>query len=364
VKILHVVDGLGTGGTETMLLNVLPRLSTDNTVVSLTGFNTTGKKLEAAGTRVYYLDLKKSGRNLVSAIVAFQRIVTREKPGIINSYIIQSNLFARLFGRLSGCSRIICSIRNRRIDKPFMARLDRLTSRLVTRYTVNSPVIKDFMLDKGFDEAKITVIPNGIDVEAFRTRQVSEEDEAREMRQAMGLKEKFCFVTVASLTRKKGLGCLLSAIAGFRAEGGEAVFLLAGDGPEKERLLSRARRLGIEHSVRFLGRRDDVPALLSMADAFVLPSVHEGMCNALLEAMAAGTPIVCSDIPENEWVIGNAGLLSKAGNAESLCACLKKAYSSPELRKRLAAAASRRVQEWFPLEKTVRLYENLYREQV
>ena len=338
-----------------MLLNVLPRLDNENAVVSLTDDRDLGRRLEETGIKVFYLGLRRNGLNLPAVVIRFKQIIKRERPDIINSYLIHANLFSRFFGRLYGIKRIICSIRNKHTDKPFLLMCDRMTSRLITRYTMNSPVVRDFMIDKGFDETRMTVIPNGIDFSRFE-----DITGVGILKSSLGLAEKFCFLTVASLRKKKGHAHLFRAAVRFLREIPEAVFLLAGDGPESESLQSLTRRLGIDRNVIFLKNRNDIPQLLAAADAFVLPSEHEGMSNALLEAMASGTPIVCSDIDENRWVVGKTALLAKINDPEMFSGCLARLFESGEIRKKLAEAGLKRVKKWFSLENTIKEYNNLY----
>ena len=383
MKVLHVITGLGVGGAERMLLNILPKLANRNIVVSLTDDNTVGNELEKAGITVHYLGLRRDLLNLVSVLSRFRSIIRREKPDCVNSYLIHANLFARVFARLFGVNKVICSVRNKHIHRPGLVLLDRLTSWLVDRYTPNSPVVSEFMTARGFRESKITVIPNGIDASLYLTtdtrsstdpngidaslylttdtRSSTDPTSGEDLRETLGMKDRFCFLTVATLRKKKGHSCLIKAIARFIRIRHNTVFLFAGDGPERESLTSLATSLGCEDHVRFLGERDDVADLLQLCDAFVLPSRHEGMSNALLEAMASGTPVVCSDIEENRWVTGPAGLLAEAGSIESLCDCLLTIHSTPKLRKELSEAGLQRVRECFRLENTLRLYRELYR---
>jgi glycosyltransferase involved in cell wall biosynthesis len=104
--------------------------------------------------------------------------------------------------------------------------------------------------------------------------------------------------------------------------------------------------LGVHERVRFLGHRDDVPALLAASDAFVLPSLFEGTPLALLEAMATGMPVVSSAIPGTDEVVSNGetGLLVRAGDPDALADALRRIVGEPELRARLGAAARRRAE--------------------
>jgi Glycosyl transferases group 1 len=124
------------------------------------------------------------------------------------------------------------------------------------------------------------------------------------------------------------------------------VFALGGKGPEREELEEMATRLGIADRVRFLGRREDVPELLAACDVFALPSLYEGSSLAVLEAMAAGRPVVSSAIGGTDELIedGRSGLLVAPGDAEALAAALRRLLADSGLRERLAGRARERVE--------------------
>ena len=127
---------------------------------------------------------------------------------------------------------------------------------------------------------------------------------------------------------------------------GGARFLIAGVGREQARLERHAEELGVRERIVFLGHRADVPALLAASDAFVLPSLFEGTPLSLLEAMAAGKPVVASAIPGNDELIVNDenGLLVPARDTDALAQALRRIVADPELRARLGAAARRRAE--------------------
>ncbi len=143
----------------------------------------------------------------------------------------------------------------------------------------------------------------------------------------------------------------------------DAVFVLVGDGPLREELEDRATRLGVEERVLFLGWREDIPEVLACADLFVLPSLYEGLPLALLEAMAAGLPIVATAIGgTSEAVVdGVTGLLVPPGEPRSLAAAIRRALDDEGLARRLGAASRERVRREFSAaamaRRTVSIYE-------
>jgi glycosyltransferase involved in cell wall biosynthesis len=159
-------------------------------------------------------------------------------------------------------------------------------------------------------------------------------------------------LTTARLDPQKGLPVLLEAATKLP----DVSFVVAGDGPERPVLAERARTLGVAGRVHFVGHRTDIAGLLAGCDVFVLPSVNEGLPLALLEAMAAGRPLIASAIPGvSEAVVhGQSGLLVPPGDSTALAAAIRRLLVEPDLRRRLASAARARVEREFSAEDMVR----------
>lgn len=137
--------------------------------------------------------------------------------------------------------------------------------------------------------------------------------------------------------------------------------LLVGEGPERHALEALAADRGIADAVRFTGRRDDVPAMLAGMDAFVCSSDSECMSNAILEAMAAGLPIVATSVGENARVIRNAidGITIQPGSDLEMAKALRTLIGDPDLRRRVAASAAARAYA-FDFRLTVMNYKQFY----
>jgi glycosyltransferase involved in cell wall biosynthesis len=210
--------------------------------------------------------------------------------------------------------------------------LYRLMSRLTARTIAVSEPVKELLCRLGLDRRKVVLVPNGADV----NRHASPGDCARILTE-LGLEGKKVVVCVGRLIPGKGQRFLVEGFATVVRRHPETVLLLAGDGPERRALESQIGSLGLAAHIRLLGARDDVAALLAVADAFVLPSLAEGIPLALLEAMAAGTPVVATAVagnldvvtddrygvlvpPENPSALADAviGLLEDAGRAQAL----------------------------------------------
>lgn len=232
----------------------------------------------------------------------------------------------------------------------------RMLARRVDRYLAVSREIADELVGKlGWPAEKIEVVYNAVDAERAA---VPAPPGLRE--QLGGSETRPLVLTPARLSDQKGHPVLLEAIA----EVPNALFLFAGEGPERGALEARADELGVADRVRFLGRREDIPQLLAACDVFALPSLYEGSSLAVLEAMAAGIPVVSSAIGGTEELIddGRSGLLVPPGDAKALAAALRKVLEGPELRQALAARAHERVDAGLRREQNAERVDAVYRE--
>jgi glycosyltransferase involved in cell wall biosynthesis len=143
-----------------------------------------------------------------------------------------------------------------------------------------------------------------------------------------------------------------------------AIFVLAGDGPERPALEAQARSLGIEGRVRFLGHRTDIPQLLAVSDLFVLPSLYEGLPLSVLEAMAAGKPVIATQIGGTSEVVtdGETGLLVKPRDSNALAAAIQRLLTDQDLANRLARSALDRVRHEFSSDVMVRRVSRIYQD--
>ena len=167
-------------------------------------------------------------------------------------------------------------------------------------------------------------------------------------------------LTVARLDKQKGLPTLLEAAAQVP----EAVFVLVGEGPERAALEAQCRELGLEERVIFAGFRQDIPAWLGHCNLFVLPSLYEGVPLSLLEAMAAGKPVIASAIPGNDEAVTHAetGWLVPPGDATALARAIRLLLADQVLAQRLAFAGQARARREFSSEAMMQQVEQVYTE--
>lgn len=217
---------------------------------------------------------------------------------------------------------------------------------------------------EGIDGGKVRVINNGIDAGRFAPAAPAERER---LRAALGVGEgSFVVSIVAGLRPEKNHEMFLAAAAGVAAVRNDFVFLIVGEGEEAEKLHEKARDLGLEGVVRFLGRRGDVAAILGASDASVLCShpVVETFPIAVLEAMAAGVPVVATDVGavREMLVDGSEGFIVPSGDADSLVRALIGLAGSAETRRAVGERARERVARDFTIERMVQGYADLFGE--
>jgi glycosyltransferase involved in cell wall biosynthesis len=208
---------------------------------------------------------------------------------------------------------------------------------------------------------KARIVPNGVDPEKFKPQ-----ENVKAAKQQLGLGNEPCILFVGGLIPRKGLHFLVEAAEKIVKEHSETNFLIAGEGPLKNRLLTAVRLLNLSSNFRFLGgvKESILPTLYGCADAFVLPSIQEGQGIVLLEAQASAKPVVAFDVGGvNETVRnGETGLLVKKGSTDELVEALLKLLSDKGLREKMGSNGRKFVTENLTWEICAQKMLNVYHE--
>ena len=256
----------------------------------------------------------------------------------------------------------IPAVATRRMDRTVKRNLRTrlLYRRCIQRAVAISPAVARQLLAGGVPESILRVIPSAVDPGALVPQHSREE-----VRESLGATPgRPALFTAATLVKRKGIDVLLRAVGELAERDHAPELWIAGEGPERGRLERLAARLDIQHLVRFLGRRRDVPDLLNACDVFTLPSRHEGLGVAALEAMALARPVVASRVGGLAEAVHHevTGLLVPPDSVSELAAALARLLDDPTLAKGLAAAGPTRIAEEFGLERMVGGYARLYRD--
>ncbi|MFA6184001.1 MAG: glycosyltransferase [Parcubacteria group bacterium] len=358
-RILHLITGLEIGGAEMMLLKTLPKMQDDfdNRVCCIMGHGPMGKKLEEAGIPVYYLNLKNIFE--LGLILRFRKVTKELKPNILVTYLIHADLFGRVFGRLFGIKKIICNQRGSLLQWEFLRVIDRLTKCLVTHYIVQTKVTKRELAQKlHLPLEKFTVIPNSIDVSEYKF-ELDKDAKKKEL----GINPtNQNIVCVSNLRRSKGHEYLLEAFEEIYAKNNNINLLIVGDGEREVELREKTENYSSKNNIYFLGKRSDVKEILRISDVFILPTLAEGMSNAIMEAMATGLAIITTAIEVNKELIQDnySGLLVPTQNSIAISQSIDKITYNLKLKNQLRFNAKEKIINNFSVKACVEKTKNLY----
>jgi glycosyltransferase involved in cell wall biosynthesis len=355
MRLLHVIQDLGIGGTERLLEGLLPRFRQAGHEVRLFCLSDLGPlvpSLREAGIEVEHLGLRSywSPRQ----VFALRRAIDHSGADVVHAH----GSFADIF------TGFACSLPRRR---PFLVhhhtvwverhpRRQFLAERFVAgrarRVVCISEAVAGSVVAAGLaTPGATTVVLNGIDLERFPP---------------IPFRARPRIVSVGSLTPHKGHRHLIEAVGRLTGRWPELELVLVGEGPERAALLELAGRLGLAGRVRLTGAIEDVRSELAAGGVFVLPSVRrEGLGIALMEAMATRLPVVatrCGGI--EEVVTEGTGLLVEPGDTPALAEAVASLLGDPDRAERLAEAGRRRVSEHFSLDRSVQDLLTLYGETV
>lgn len=362
-SIFFYTDSRDLGGAEFALLMLIgnlnpgwqPTLLLDDDPGSLP----LAEHAEALGARVQRVAPMPLGLDGARRGLGLARMLRAERPAIFHAHLswplaAKWALAASVLARLPTVATIQL-IPEFRLERSSRLQL-RVLAAGVDRYIAVSRDVADELAERfGWPAAKIEVGYNAVEIERF-----GGPSPAGLREQIGGDAKRPLVLTPARLDEQKGHPVLLRAAAELPG----VDFVLAGEGPERPALEALATELGIAERVHFLGYRADIPQLLAACDVFALPSLYEGSSLAVLEAMAAGRPVVSSAIGGTDELIddGVDGLLVAPGDADGLAGALGRLLDDTELRKAFAQRARQRVERDFTPTAMTQRVEAIYAE--
>ena len=361
MRIVYVLTSLGMGGAEGQVLALAKRMAERGHTVAVVSLRPRLAEEWPTALDVVPLEMRRTPVSVLAGLVRARRILREFHPDLLHSHSFHANLVARLLKIVVPETAVLSTVHN--VYEGGWQRMlaYRLTDGLSRRTTaVSEAAAARFVRLKAVPQAKCVVMPNGIDLHEFAPnagRRVR-------MREEMGAGEEFIWLAVGRIAPAKDYPNLLRAFAPVRASRPDARLWVAGAaaGGEASSLRGLAAELGLEDSVRWLGLRRDVPALLDAADGFVLASAWEGMPLALGEAMAMEKTVVATDVGGVRELIGEAGAIVPPQAPGALArAMLDQMWNTPEERRALGCAARARIQDNFSMNARADAWEALYR---
>lgn len=360
IHIQHVLLSLQPGGLENGVVNIVNGLDPSRFRSSLCCLQGAGgfvSRVRAPDVSIHEMGLGRGNDYRLPWRLA--RLFRRTRPDIVHTRNPEAFFYGFLGAKLAGVRALIHSEHGRTFpDKRHRLWVQQLFSRYTTAvFAVSEQLKRDLVREVGLSASRIEVLYNGVDFS--RCASIDRESVRRHLNVGAG---DIVIGSVGRLVPVKNYPLLLRAIRGLAANA-VIIVVLVGDGPERTALMTMAQELGLGERVCFLGHRDDVFELLAAMDVFVLPSVSEGMSNTLLEAMAAGVPVIASDVGGNPEIVrdGLDGLLFPTADEAALRERLQRVCTDPSLRACLGKAARERVLEGFSIKAMIDRYEQLYR---
>ena len=369
IKVLYPITDLSVGGTQQQLLELVKGLDKKRfspiVVTLISGGALEREFREIEGCRLICLGRK--GRFDLSCVFKIFFILRKLKVDVVQPFLTPATLFTLLSALVCRTPVKIVTERggpNKKKEKLgyclYLKTEDFLT-KFADSVIPNSVAGRDYLLQRGLDESRIKVIYNGISLR----RLASNETSIRRVKEKIGVTPGGKIVgMLARLFTVKDPATFLRGAALVSQAMPETKFALVGDGPMRGELETLVRQLDLASKVVFCGEQRDVGDYLSAFDISVLTSNTEGCSNAILEAMALGKPVVCTDVGGNRELVnhGETGLLVPPGDAKALAEAIISLLSNQKILENMATNAKRSFDGRFSMEKMVEQYQALYKE--
>jgi glycosyltransferase involved in cell wall biosynthesis len=363
-RVLHLISSSGFLGAENVVLELAKETTKAGFWVTIGIIeNRNNLHMELAerareeGLKVHISPCK--GRFDSKTIASIRDFIFSEQPNILHSHGYKSNFYA--WRALSG-RKIPWVITNhgKRVGMKLSVYnwLNIIVMKKAAKIVAVSQVLADEMIKQGISSTKIVVIDNGVDLQRFTDLQ-----ENNDMRKSFGLNGNNKIIgIVGSMTEEKGHLYLLEAARQVVEKYPECRFLLVGDGVQRRLLEEKTANLGLNGKVLFTGSRKDVPEILSILDAFILPSLKEGLPMALLEAMASKIPVIATSVGAIPKMVEDSinGLLIPPKNSDAISEAINKMLSNGDSTKEMATKGFEKVRDHYSSDIMAKKYLALY----
>ena len=361
IRVMHVVLTMGNGGLENVVLNLCRSIKNpeiEQLVCCLEAEGPLVQFLEELGVPVFFLG-KKPGIDFLLPL-KLARLFRRQKIDVVHSHDTGANVYGGLGGLFARVKSVVKTEHGGiNLVTSSLLKFDTWLSNRLDKVISVSTYLKNQMVQQGVNPKKIIVIPNGIEVEKFQ-----QTIDSVQTRKEFGFEEGDTVIyTVGRFVPLKNTQLLIKVAPKILAEFPQVKFAIIGFGPLEDDLKKMVAEANIQESVKFLGNRTDLPKILPALDIFVLCSRLEGLGLVILEAMAAGKPVIATRVGGIPEIVKDKqnGLLFTTDNEEELIAAIKAYLNQPELRKKLAAAGEITVNSRFTISGMAQAHTKVYR---
>lgn len=366
IRVLHLISSSGFFGAERVVVELATASARAGRVAPVVGSinNRYNPHREIRDMlvpmRIPCVEFPCASRFDARLLFRLRRYINSNEVHIVHAHGYKANFYAYLATRLSPVAAV-ATVHNWILTDDALRRyaaVDKFLLRGFDAVAVVSPALKDEVRAAGIPESRIWYIANGIGGTGAVT-----DAQAAAARRALGLPSSAKVVgTVGRLSDEKGHRYFIEAALGVARRDPAVRFLIVGDGPARNALTGRVSAEGYSDRFLFTGVRQDVPLCLAAMDIFVLPSLMEGMPMALLEAMAAGVPVIATAVGAVPAIINDTvnGRLVPPGHTAALEACLTSVLADPAGARRMAENAAATVREHYSSDAMALAYDSLY----
>lgn len=363
LHVAHVVLSLDTGGLERIVVD-LARASREQgqrvSVICLERPGVLAEQAKASGASVYCAEKRPGLRP--SAFVKLYRLLRSLRPDVVHTHQITALFYAGPAARLAGAPLVVHTEHGKHYSASRRTRtLGRWSARFAAAYCcVSRDIANEVGALRIVPDEKVRVIANGIDTAAF-----AEPGDVAKLRSELGLPHDAPIIgTIGRLAEIKRQDVLIEAFAEVKKQVPKAHLLLVGGGPRLDELRQLSERLGLASSVHLVGHQERPQRFLQLMDIFALTSRSEGMPLSVLEAWAAGVPVLASRVGGVPELVehGRTGLLFESGDVPALAGLLQQLLGDRALAQRLSQAGLEHVHARHTLDHMARQYEQCYRE--
>jgi glycosyltransferase involved in cell wall biosynthesis len=363
IRLMIITHDLALGGLQQVIVNICKTINRELFEPQVLCLRATGDytpEIENLGIKVTLVPQKKKGADYF-AFLKVAKILREERINVIHTHNTQPFIDGTMGGLLAGVKTMVHTDHARDFpDKRRYMFAEWFLSHFVRRVVaVSEHTAQNLVKYEKISPRKITVIPNGIDGSKYA---ISIDKDKK--RGELGITKKGPIIGVGvRLCEQKGITYLLKAMPDIIKSFPDCTLIIAGRGPLEPELKAEAKSLGIMDNVRFLGMRLDIPELLQIMDCYVLPSLWEGMPMVLLEAMAAGCPIVATNVGGISSVITpeETGSLVEPEDSKAISNAVMRALKDADLRNRITGNGLASFAEKFDSSVMTRQYETFYR---
>lgn len=362
MKILYVITGLGGGGAEKVVVNLADQMSQkghDVKIAYLKGAIVV--RPENHSIELVYLGLETL-KDIMKAYHNYKKVISNFNPNVVHAHMIHANIFARISRKFCPVPKLICTAHSNNEGGKGRMLAYKLTHNLSDLTTnVSQSASKSFENHGAVPKNEIQTVYNGINLRKFKKDEIL----GAKLRSLLNIADDdFLLLAVGRLHEAKDYPNLLNAIHLILKQNlitQKINLVIVGDGELKTKLEELIEKLGLKNNVRLVGRRDDIPQLMSAADLFILSSSFEGFGLVVAEAMACETYVVATDCGGVKEVMGGYGTLvpSKDSNALAQAIYFVLNQNRLEIEKNNVAALNY-VKNTFSLDNIVEQWVKLY----